>query len=468
MRVVRFNSNIFQYKGLWIAILLMISILVWIVINKNEETTIQLITRDDSSSIIEQKCPKCQKISCDREKRDIENVENDQNDDIGIATFIPNQSSRTLFLKSIQDINIPINLKYDLEKNRPKLDDLNKNLNFNSVAHKSSELTHTQEQVLTKMSWANTPNNKKLFIHTKMPRCGSTTMKALLGELSRANKFEFYHFPPEGSHGANSDLMAEKFKQFYEARQERKELIGDKTPMLFIRHMSWLNFTKIGGEQPTVLNVVRDPISRWVSSYNLCHFGVAGRQDRAKNRGDASGDAGCANLKENEIGVPVEIYLKNIREKNTDKMANDEQNGLSAQFLTWIRPDTLAARFLTAAPDSQKSKFYAEAKTIVLKHYYTIGILERFSDTLKLFEKMLPSIFSNAEFINNHSTRVAVAKRNSKSVNATGISDETRKWLSETHFKYDVDLFEFIKMKFHYQFETFVLKRRDFAVPEYE
>jgi len=54
---------------------------------------------------------------------------------------------------------------------------------------------------------------------------------------------------------------------------KRAELGDDK--YLLLKHHHWFNFTKFGMEQPTYINVARDPVTRYASWYYFERYGWA-------------------------------------------------------------------------------------------------------------------------------------------------------------------------------------------------
>ena len=51
---------------------------------------------------------------------------------------------------------------------------------------------------------------------------------------------------------------------------------------ILLKHQYWFNFTRFGQEQPTYINVVRDPVTRFASMYYFQRYGFAnmGSADR--------------------------------------------------------------------------------------------------------------------------------------------------------------------------------------------
>ena len=96
------------------------------------------------------------------------------------------------------------------------------------------------------------------FFHTKMPKCGSTTMKSLLTALSYENDFNFQAIEATKSN-SNSDTESDLLS--YLDDMPDSVYFDDhkimKKPLIIIKHHTFVNFTKYFRQQPTYLNVVR-------------------------------------------------------------------------------------------------------------------------------------------------------------------------------------------------------------------
>ena len=55
-------------------------------------------------------------------------------------------------------------------------------------------------------------------------------------------------------------------------------------PLIVIKHHLYTNFTAYGLEEPTWINVAREPVSRFVSSYYFRRFGFARHEGVRNNR----------------------------------------------------------------------------------------------------------------------------------------------------------------------------------------
>lgn len=69
---------------------------------------------------------------------------------------------------------------------------------------------------------------------------------------------------------------------------------------------------------------------------------------------------------------------------------------------------------------------------------YVVGVLEQFEDTLKLFERMIPSVYDGV--LNIYKTPLMQMKRQStKTVNVTYMSEESRQYFINGPLKYRSD-----------------------------
>ena len=287
----------------------------------------------------------------------------------------------------------------------------------------------------------NTPPNQKLFFHNKMPRCGSTTMRNILSDLSIRNNFNFI-------------MILAKEKKYLNSEADLVELIENRAnlkpdlPALAMKHNTFVNFTIYGFEQPTFFNVVRNPIDRYLSSYYTCRNGMEGQNGMKGNA--------CKDMTEGELKLSADDYFRNLREGiHGGHITGRKKKKIRTGYCHWL----CGAHEICQYEDSKKKKHltYDYTKKLILKSYYTIGVLEKLKDTLKLFEKLLPDLYEGGLTVFEKSEKVKKTTHSSATKDKKTISNETRVWLEETHFKYDIDLYRFIVARFNMQFEKFVL-----------
>lgn len=129
----------------------------------------------------------------------------------------------------------------------------------------------------------NPPKNSRFIFHNKIPKAGSTTMKWLLVALAKRNGFTLDHVTP-----LINGVTAEKVKNeeghfidgpdgeeaLAEYLPKKRQEVGDGN-LFFLKHHHWFNFTQFDLEEPTYINVVRDPVTRYASWYAFERYGWA-------------------------------------------------------------------------------------------------------------------------------------------------------------------------------------------------
>ena len=123
----------------------------------------------------------------------------------------------------------------------------------------------------------NSASTARVLIYNRVSKCASTTMLSLIRNLSESNGFHHVH--------------STIYNQRRMHKSEQKELVTNlmklfskhKKPYLFNRHVRMLNFTAYGYPQPMHINIVRDPLARFVSAYYY-----QWSEDRPKSKGQAS------------------------------------------------------------------------------------------------------------------------------------------------------------------------------------
>ena len=284
-------------------------------------------------------------------------------------------------------------------------------------------------------SYKPVPNafNRNFYFYNKMPKCGSTTLKVLLKELAIKNNFAQYIVLM--GQGANKDDTEEMLvKDIY--GEYTKAMDKGQSPFIAVKHETILNFTKFGKEQPTVFNIVRDPIDRFVSNYYFCRFGSISMPNYR-----------CRQYPEDKRLMLVDDFFTTGHGKV----------GMFADthYVTWLCGYNPLCKQSISKTDANKPAVYSYTKNLIMNDYLVIGVLEEFKKTLSLFEYMMPEIFSGA-LTTVGSEKVKSAAAAMKTNKKEGLSNSTRFFLERNQFAYDMDLYSFIRAKFHKQYETFI------------
>ncbi|XP_047477183.1 uronyl 2-sulfotransferase-like isoform X2 [Penaeus chinensis] len=117
------------------------------------------------------------------------------------------------------------------------------------------------DEVDTGGRFNNTPDSS-LLVYNRIPKCASSTMQAIFRRLS--SHLGFVHI---------SSLV---YNQRLLNHGEQLELVENLTGALraapthtlsYDRHLYYTNFTELGSEAPVYVNIVRDPVERFISSF---------------------------------------------------------------------------------------------------------------------------------------------------------------------------------------------------------
>uniref|UniRef100_H2ZHU6 Uncharacterized protein n=1 Tax=Ciona savignyi TaxID=51511 RepID=H2ZHU6_CIOSA len=130
----------------------------------------------------------------------------------------------------------------------------------------------------TSMTSQSQPGNELLtnfvgsVVYNRAPKCASTTMRRIIIQLSRHEEALFK------LHLESKPFIKQKLNL-----TEQEELVHSwsvlPTPTIFIRHLHYIDFTRFGYIQPSYINVIREPVARYVSAYYFNRFGFVGWGD---------------------------------------------------------------------------------------------------------------------------------------------------------------------------------------------
>ncbi|XP_060770065.1 uronyl 2-sulfotransferase a isoform X2 [Neoarius graeffei] len=251
-------------------------------------------------------------------------------------------------------------------------------------------------------------------IYNRVGKCGSRTVVLLLRILAEKHKFNL----------VSSDIHNKTRLTKHEQVELMKNISTFPQPFLYTRHVHFLNFTRFRMEQPVYINIIRDPISRFLSNYFFRRFGDW--------RGEQNHLIRTPRMKDNERYLDINVcILENFPECSNPR-------------LFYIVP-----YFCGQHPQCREPGVWAleRAKQNAMENFLLVGILEELEDVLLLLERLLPHYFSDVLNI-YHSPAFW------KMGNLTGTVKKHMPTLEALQvlyrrMRYEYDFYNFIRDQFH-------------------
>ncbi|XP_053566613.1 uronyl 2-sulfotransferase [Bombina bombina] len=260
-------------------------------------------------------------------------------------------------------------------------------------------------------------------VYNRVGKCGSRTIVLLLRMLSEKHGFNLVTSDIHNKTRLTKNEQIELIKNISTAEQ----------PYLFTRHVHFLNFSRFGAEQPVYINIIRDPVNRFLSNYFFRRFGDW--------RGEQNHMIRTPGMKEEERYLDInECILENYAECSNPR-------------LFYIIP-----YFCGQHPKCRDPGEWAleRAKQNVNENFLLVGILEELEDVLLLLERFLPhyfkdvmSIYKNPEHKKLGNLTVTV-KKSFPSPSALQVLYQ--------RMKYEYDFYYYVKEQFHLLKRKFGLK----------
>nr|XP_057913363.1 uronyl 2-sulfotransferase a isoform X1 [Doryrhamphus excisus] len=198
-------------------------------------------------------------------------------------------------------------------------------------------------------------------VYNRVGKCGSRTVVILLRLLAEKHQFNLI----------SSDIHNKTRLTKHEQVDLMKNISNIPQPFLYTRHVHFLNFTRFRIEQPVYINIIRDPINRFLSNYFFRRFGDW--------RGEQNHLIRTPGMKDDERYLDINVcILENYPECSNPRVF-------------YIIP-----YFCGQHPQCREPGPWAleRAKQNVLENYLLVGILEELEDVLLLLERLLPHYFT--------------------------------------------------------------------------
>jgi len=265
--------------------------------------------------------------------------------------------------------------------------------------------------------------NANFIFHNKLPKSGSTTMHDILRKLSQKNLFNYKKMDSSNMDFDDDASLVDYIKE------------NQKTPFFYMQHHFFTNFTSFGLEQPTMINVIREPLD-WFSSHY--HFKLYGWSRKPGQRGEG-----------NEMSLEECV--------SSDSPTCSRNHWRYIEFFCGNGPDCQLPQ-LARDDDVYKSKMVEIAKRRMLDDYFVVGVLEQFEDSLSVFEKLLPRYYRGALEV-YESKMIQTTRNQTKSIGKRTLPDEVANKLRSGALKYELDLYQFARQLFNKQMQALNIPR---------
>jgi len=264
-------------------------------------------------------------------------------------------------------------------------------------------------------------------------------MAMLLNLLQPINEFDFYLLNMPANEPAqpflhNPNKLVSATRSFYIKTQKSTP---DRS-ILVMKHQypfDWGDFNFTKDYIPTFINVIRNPIDHFQSSYYF------------KNNGWVNNTAMSIKiLRMNRSKRSVESLETCVRREEDPCQCLDKKVKCS-NYLRYLCGNI---RFCPFDLRTKEGKLQAVqlAKIRLESYYYLVGLIEYWEETLKLFEAYIPSIYGNAGSVWKNSDEAMFVRNKTKTRYGELLSKESREKLLGESLKYEYDVYNYAKQLF--------------------
>ncbi|XP_035279781.1 uronyl 2-sulfotransferase a isoform X1 [Anguilla anguilla] len=251
-------------------------------------------------------------------------------------------------------------------------------------------------------------------VYNRVGKCGSRTVVLLLRILAERHQFNL----------VSSDIHNKTRLTKHEQVDLMRNISNIPQPYLYTRHVHFLNFTRFRIEQPVYINIIRDPINRFLSNYFFRRFGDW--------RGEQNHLIRTPGMKDDERYLDINVCIL----ENYPECSNPR--------LFYIIP-----YFCGQHPQCREPGLWAleRAKQNVLENFLLVGVLEELEDVLLLLERLLPHFFTDV-------LNIYKSPDYRKMGNMTGTVRKQTPSLEALQalyqrMRYEYDFYNFVREQFH-------------------
>lgn len=263
----------------------------------------------------------------------------------------------------------------------------------------------TKDRLSRTMECLPMPDNGGGFVfYNRIPKCGSTSTMMLFREESKEKNSKYHlvratnaEYKPEHPWEPNTEYTDQwkALKQLIQVRSRRERIV-------YVNHVLWPNFTNIvtnNDQNFAAINVMRDPISRYISGY---YYLMYGPRDPTRILSHQS-----YMMKTLNITHLPDINEFILRTQNFSSCSRHPYANKQIEYFCGFDP---------VCKDPCSKAALHRAKYIMATQYDAVGVLERYPESLRLFEKLLPTFYEGLaeRFINHKKTRARITPSEEK------------------------------------------------------
>ncbi|CAD5234414.1 unnamed protein product [Bursaphelenchus xylophilus] len=201
-----------------------------------------------------------------------------------------------------------------------------------------------------------------IVVYNRIPKTGSTTFTNAIGyDLFKKNGFNVIHVNITKNMNTLSAADQADFVRNVSDWNARK-------PALYHGHMAFLNFNRFGRRNPIYINILREPLERFVSYYYFLRYGDNYRVGLKRSR---SGN--------NETFD--ECIQRKGRDCDLDKL--------------WVQIPYFCGHYSFCKKPGNRLAFET-ARSNLINHYLLVGYTDKIREMILVLEKVLPTFFSGA------------------------------------------------------------------------
>lgn len=238
----------------------------------------------------------------------------------------------------------------------------------------------------------------KVLFFVRIPKCASTSFVEQMKAWSKLGMFELF-FHPSGAFDWNLQTIKKVASQVNAKKSKR---------FVYARHFYYTDFRMYGVEDYSYLTIIRDPLSRFVSSYLYYHYSSKAHIQAILN--------------------------PNHRNETLVECIEHQHEGCAHNWLTkyFCGHD----RFCKLG-NEQALRI---AKENILRDFVVVGIFEEIELSMALFREILPGYF-----VSHQEDQLPQMNKNERSLQLTSKEEEAVRSANQA----DLELYNFVRTLFY-------------------